>query len=117
MVMSSELAVFLPSHRFESPGATKDPPIDRIVYVKSFEAHGPHISQNVKQLVTKRVFNKRLWHELCDTLRRLVGTAAPGIMIVQFRMKKLVIIGSIPITIDCNVVAFIVFEEGFHIRP
>ncbi|GFW14792.1 hypothetical protein TNCV_1562551 [Trichonephila clavipes] len=22
--------------------------------------------------------------------------------------------GSIPITIDCNVVAFIVFEEGFH---
>ncbi|GFX98271.1 hypothetical protein TNCV_4909141 [Trichonephila clavipes] len=22
--------------------------------------------------------------------------------------------GSIPITIDCNVVAFVVFEEGFH---
>ncbi|GFY10887.1 uncharacterized protein TNCV_1124091 [Trichonephila clavipes] len=44
----------------------------------------------------------RLWHELCDMLRRLVGTTAPGHH------------GSIPITIDCNVVAFIVFEEGFH---
>ncbi|GFW14157.1 uncharacterized protein TNCV_3547461 [Trichonephila clavipes] len=30
----------------------------------------------------------RLWHELCDMLRRLVGTTAPDIMIVQFRMKK-----------------------------
>ncbi|GFX91135.1 DDE_3 domain-containing protein [Trichonephila clavipes] len=36
----------------------------------------------------------RLWHELCDMLRRLVSNH-----------------GSIPITIDCNVVAFIVFEE------
>ncbi|GFT06815.1 uncharacterized protein TNCV_18001 [Trichonephila clavipes] len=34
----------------------------------------------------------RLWHELCDMLRRLVGTTAPG----------------------HHVVAFIVFEEGFH---
>ncbi|GFX14589.1 uncharacterized protein TNCV_4015871 [Trichonephila clavipes] len=30
----------------------------------------------------------RLWHELCDMLRRLVGTTAPGIMIVQFRNEK-----------------------------
>ncbi|GFT90079.1 alpha-2 adrenergic receptor [Trichonephila clavipes] len=29
-------------------------------------------------------------------------------------MKKVSNHGSIPITIDCNVVAFIVFEEGFH---
>ncbi|GFV06134.1 uncharacterized protein TNCV_1084081 [Trichonephila clavipes] len=36
----------------------------------------------------------RLWHELWDMLRRLVSNH-----------------GSIPITIDCNVVAFIVFEE------
>ncbi|GFT28556.1 hypothetical protein TNCV_429521 [Trichonephila clavipes] len=36
------------------------------------------------------------------------------IMIVQFRNEKGSNHGSIPITIDCNVVAFIVFEEGFH---
>ncbi|GFV31456.1 uncharacterized protein TNCV_3462621 [Trichonephila clavipes] len=33
----------------------------------------------------------RLWHELCDMLRRLVGTTALDIMIVQFRNEKLVI--------------------------
>ncbi|GFY01650.1 chitin-binding type-2 domain-containing protein [Trichonephila clavipes] len=36
------------------------------------------------------------------------------IMIVQFRNEKVSNHGSIPINIDCNVVAFIVFEEGFH---
>ncbi|GFT78226.1 hypothetical protein TNCV_4335901 [Trichonephila clavipes] len=36
------------------------------------------------------------------------------IMIVQFRNEKVSNHVSIPITIDCNVVAFIVFEEGFH---
>ncbi|GFU81940.1 hypothetical protein TNCV_2537491 [Trichonephila clavipes] len=36
------------------------------------------------------------------------------IMIAQFRNEKVSNHGSIPITIDCNVVAFIVFEEGFH---
>ncbi|GFW82150.1 uncharacterized protein TNCV_5056251 [Trichonephila clavipes] len=57
----------------------------------------------------------RLWHELCDMLRRLVGTTAPGhIMIVQFRNEKVSNHDSVPITIDCNVVAFIVFEERFH---
>ncbi|GFU67388.1 DUF4817 domain-containing protein [Trichonephila clavipes] len=35
-------------------------------------------------------------------------------MIVQFRDEKVSNHGSIPIPIDCNVVAFIVFEEGFH---
>ncbi|GFX77810.1 hypothetical protein TNCV_1107271 [Trichonephila clavipes] len=35
-------------------------------------------------------------------------------MIVQFMNEKVSNHGSIPITIDCNVVAFIVFEEGFH---
>ncbi|GFX51396.1 hypothetical protein TNCV_3103291 [Trichonephila clavipes] len=35
-------------------------------------------------------------------------------MIVQFRNEKVSNHGSIPITIDCNVMAFIVFEEGFH---
>ncbi|GFV30858.1 hypothetical protein TNCV_4012921 [Trichonephila clavipes] len=36
------------------------------------------------------------------------------IMIVQFRNEKVSNHGSIPITMDCNVVAFIVFEEGFQ---
>ncbi|GFT36296.1 hypothetical protein TNCV_3464611 [Trichonephila clavipes] len=53
----------------------------------------------------------RLWHELCDMLRRLVGPQLLDIMIVQFRNEKVSNHGSIPITIDCNVVAFIVFEE------
>ncbi|GFY26955.1 hypothetical protein TNCV_930961 [Trichonephila clavipes] len=35
-------------------------------------------------------------------------------MIVQFRNEKVSNHGCIPITIECNVVAFIVFEEGFH---
>ncbi|GFU51389.1 hypothetical protein TNCV_4752551 [Trichonephila clavipes] len=35
-------------------------------------------------------------------------------MIDQFRNEKVSNHASIPITIDCNVVAFIVFEEGFH---
>ncbi|GFV37822.1 hypothetical protein TNCV_4210911 [Trichonephila clavipes] len=35
-------------------------------------------------------------------------------MIVQFRNEKVSNHGFVPITIDCNVVAFIVFEEGFH---
>ncbi|GFW24598.1 cullin-4A [Trichonephila clavipes] len=35
-------------------------------------------------------------------------------MIVPFRNEKVSNHSSIPITIDCNVVAFIVFEEGFH---
>ncbi|GFX26637.1 alpha-2 adrenergic receptor [Trichonephila clavipes] len=35
-------------------------------------------------------------------------------MVVQFWNEKVSNHGSIPITIDCNVVAFIVFEEGFH---
>ncbi|GFV94565.1 hypothetical protein TNCV_3826321 [Trichonephila clavipes] len=56
----------------------------------------------------------RLWHELCDMLRHLVEPQLLDIMIVQFRNEKVSNHGSIPITIDCNVVAFIVFEEGFH---
>ncbi|GFV48946.1 hypothetical protein TNCV_1093461 [Trichonephila clavipes] len=35
-------------------------------------------------------------------------------MIVQLRNEKVSNHDSTPITIDCNVVAFIVFEEGFH---
>ncbi|GFW97423.1 hypothetical protein TNCV_4991001 [Trichonephila clavipes] len=54
----------------------------------------------------------RLWHELCDMLRPvLLEPQLLDIMIVQFRNEKVSNHGSIPITIDCNVVAFIVFEE------
>ncbi|GFU48333.1 hypothetical protein TNCV_4343711, partial [Trichonephila clavipes] len=47
-----------------------------------------------------------------DMLRRLVGTTAPGHMIVQFRNEKVSNHGSITIPIDCNVVAFIVFGRS-----
>ncbi|GFX72771.1 uncharacterized protein TNCV_4063661 [Trichonephila clavipes] len=57
----------------------------------------------------------RLWHELCDMLRHLVGTTAAGYHDCSiFRNEKVSNHGSIPIPIDCNVVAFIVLEEGFH---
>ncbi|GFU06226.1 hypothetical protein TNCV_4765311 [Trichonephila clavipes] len=55
----------------------------------------------------------RLWHELCDMLPSCWNHSS-DIMIVQFRNEKVSNHGSIPITIDSNVGAFIVFEEGFH---
>ncbi|GFV84533.1 hypothetical protein TNCV_2481471 [Trichonephila clavipes] len=54
----------------------------------------------------------RLWHELCCAV--LLEPQLLDIMLVQFKNEKVNNHGSIPITIDCNVVAFIVFEEGFH---
>ncbi|GFT56748.1 hypothetical protein TNCV_1268641 [Trichonephila clavipes] len=57
----------------------------------------------------------RLWHESCVTCCAvLLKPQLLDIMIVQFRNENVSNHGSIPITIDCNVVAFIVFEEGFH---
>ncbi|GFU73203.1 uncharacterized protein TNCV_2030731 [Trichonephila clavipes] len=55
----------------------------------------------------------RLWHELCDMLRRLVGTTAPDIMIVQFKNEKLVIMALYrsPLTVTLRLHHF---EEGFH---
>ncbi|GFU02717.1 hypothetical protein TNCV_1384451 [Trichonephila clavipes] len=47
-------------------------------------------------------------------LRHLVGTTVPGHHDCLIQERKVSNHGSIPITIDCNVVAFIVFEEGFH---
>ncbi|GFT57608.1 hypothetical protein TNCV_3741891 [Trichonephila clavipes] len=55
----------------------------------------------------------RLWHELCTSCAVFVGTTALDIMIVQFRNEKVSNRGSVPSPLDCNVVAFIVFE-GFH---
>ncbi|GFU28862.1 hypothetical protein TNCV_469991 [Trichonephila clavipes] len=56
----------------------------------------------------------RLWHSCVTCCAVLLEPQLLDIMIVQFRIEKVSIHGSIPITIDCNVVAFIVFEEGFH---
>ncbi|GFV90609.1 hypothetical protein TNCV_2223251 [Trichonephila clavipes] len=56
----------------------------------------------------------RLWRELCDMLRGLLEPQLLDIMIVQFRNEKVSNHGFTPITIDCNVESFIVFEEGFH---
>ncbi|GFV27619.1 hypothetical protein TNCV_4181641 [Trichonephila clavipes] len=56
----------------------------------------------------------RLWYALCDCCAVLLEPQLLDIMNVQFRNEKVSNQGSIPITIDCDVVAFIVFEEGFH---
>ncbi|GFT60470.1 hypothetical protein TNCV_1965861 [Trichonephila clavipes] len=83
--------------------------------VKSQDLGGQFTGQNVKLGGHQTCFSiNRLWHELCDMLRRLLEPQLLDIMIVQLRNEKVSNHGSIPITIDCNVVAFIVFEEGFH---
>ncbi|GFV67250.1 hypothetical protein TNCV_3670051 [Trichonephila clavipes] len=71
--------------------------------------------QNVKLGGQKTCLSiNRLRHELCDMCAILLEPQLLDIMIVQFRNEKVSNHGSIPITIDCNVVAFIVLEEGFH---
>ncbi|GFT34007.1 hypothetical protein TNCV_4384591 [Trichonephila clavipes] len=65
--------------------------------------------------VTKRVFQSIDCGTSCVTCCAVfLEPQLLDIMIVQFRNEKVSNHGSIPITIDCNVVAFIVFEEGFH---
>ncbi|GFU22306.1 uncharacterized protein TNCV_4856401 [Trichonephila clavipes] len=57
-------------------------------------------------------FNKSIVGMSCVTCcADLLEPQLLDIMIVQFRNEKVSNHGSIPITIDCNVVAFIVFEE------
>ncbi|GFU03313.1 hypothetical protein TNCV_3338321 [Trichonephila clavipes] len=53
----------------------------------------------------------RLWTSCVTCSTVLLEPQLLDIMIVQFRNEKVSNHGSIPITIDCNVVAFIVFEE------
>ncbi|GFT62030.1 hypothetical protein TNCV_3811981 [Trichonephila clavipes] len=68
--------------------------------------------QNVKLGVTKRVFQSIDCGKSCVTCCAvLLEPQLLDIMIVQFSNEKVSNHGSIPITIDCNVVAFIVFEE------
>ncbi|GFW42628.1 uncharacterized protein TNCV_256891 [Trichonephila clavipes] len=59
-------------------------------------------------------FNKSIVARAVTCCAVLLEPQLLDIMIVQFRNEKVSNHGSIPITIDCNVVAFIVFEEGFH---
>ncbi|GFT83305.1 hypothetical protein TNCV_3003781 [Trichonephila clavipes] len=69
----------------------------------------------IRMAVTKRVFQEIDCGTSCVTCCVvLLEPQLLDIMIVQFRNEKVSNHGSIPITIDCNVVAFIVFEEGFH---
>ncbi|GFT71223.1 hypothetical protein TNCV_3002181 [Trichonephila clavipes] len=71
--------------------------------------------QNVKLAAHQTCLSiNRLWHELCDICAVLLKPQLLDIMIVQFKNEKVGNHDSIPITINCNVVAFIVFEEGFH---
>ncbi|GFW13777.1 hypothetical protein TNCV_1669931 [Trichonephila clavipes] len=78
------------------------------------EFRGPR-SDYVRQAVTKRVFQSIDCGTICVTCCAvLFEPQLLDIMIVQFRNEKVSNHGSIPITIDSNVVAFIVFEEGFH---
>ncbi|GFV27596.1 hypothetical protein TNCV_2359341 [Trichonephila clavipes] len=60
--------------------------------------------QNAEQRSPNLSFNKSFVHELCDMLRRLVGTTGPDIMIVQFRNEKLVIMALYrsPLTLTPN---------------
>ncbi|GFX59928.1 hypothetical protein TNCV_4984411 [Trichonephila clavipes] len=43
-----------------------------------------------------------------------IGNNTANVVFQMVRNEKVSNHGSIPITIDCNVVAFIVVEEGFH---
>ncbi|GFT39075.1 uncharacterized protein TNCV_3691531 [Trichonephila clavipes] len=56
----------------------------------------------------------RLWHELCDMLRRLVRTTAPGHHEFNSGMKKLVIMALYRSPLTVTLWPSSLFEEGFH---
>ncbi|GFW05354.1 histone-lysine N-methyltransferase SETMAR [Trichonephila clavipes] len=87
----------------------------RPIFDDFFQHLWPYIGNNMANAVTKRVFESIDCGTSCVTCCAvLLEPQLLDIMIVQFRNEKVSNHGSIPITIDCNVVAFIVFEEGFH---
>ncbi|GFW45507.1 hypothetical protein TNCV_3244471 [Trichonephila clavipes] len=100
----------------------------RPVFDDFFQHLWPYIGNNTANVVfqmvkhlggqftgPKRVFQSIDCGTSCVTCCAvLLEPQLLDIMIVQFRNEKVSNHGSIPITIDCNVVAFIVFEEGFH---
>ncbi|GFX51185.1 hypothetical protein TNCV_2735361 [Trichonephila clavipes] len=49
----------------------------RPVFDDFFQHLWPYIGNNMANVVFQMV-KDRLWHELCDMLRRLAGTTAPG---------------------------------------
>ncbi|GFW39454.1 hypothetical protein TNCV_3907631 [Trichonephila clavipes] len=69
--------------------------------------------QNVRKLGGHQtcLLINQLWHELGGHVAPSCWNHSSGHHDCSPRMKKLANHGSIPITIDCNVVAFIVFEE------
>ncbi|GFV26587.1 hypothetical protein TNCV_1388841 [Trichonephila clavipes] len=95
------------------PMTLHSPTENSLAVLKSPRSWRPiHRVQNVKLGGHQTCLSiNRLWHELCDMLRRLVGTTAPGHHDCSIQNEKVSNHGSIPITIDCNVVAFIVFED------
>ncbi|GFU78929.1 glycogen phosphorylase, muscle form [Trichonephila clavipes] len=91
---------------------------------KTFNRHLHYTLVKDRNVATQRDYYFALAHTVKDHLvSRWIRTQQYyyekdpkllDIMIVQFRNEKVSNHGSLPITIDCNVVAFIVFEEGFH---
>ncbi|GFX80297.1 uncharacterized protein TNCV_2643131 [Trichonephila clavipes] len=83
--------------------------------VKSQDLGGQFTGPKREIIGHKRVFQSIDCGTSCVTCCAvLLEPQLLDIVIVQFRNEKVSNHGSIPITIDCNVVAFIVFEEGFH---
>ncbi|GFV82000.1 HTH_Tnp_Tc3_2 domain-containing protein [Trichonephila clavipes] len=75
-----------------------------------FQHLWPYIGNNTANVVFQMETRmERLGRKLCCAV--LLEPQLLDIMIVQFSNEKVSNHGSIPITIDCNVLAFIVFEE------
>ncbi|GFT86480.1 hypothetical protein TNCV_3259751 [Trichonephila clavipes] len=76
-----------------------------------------HLEDNIRRVIADirpQMLEKVIenWTSRLDYIRASRGSPMPEII---FKMnEKVSNHGPMPITIDCNVVAFIVFEEGFH---
>ncbi|GFY04724.1 hypothetical protein TNCV_419791 [Trichonephila clavipes] len=100
--------------KFDTEVTFRDPDGAIVIY-NARTAEKTIIVNNITLAVTKRVFQSIDCGTSCVTCCAvLLEPQLLDIMIVQFKNEKVSNHGSIPITIDCTVVAFIVFEEGFH---
>ncbi|GFW89484.1 hypothetical protein TNCV_3967741 [Trichonephila clavipes] len=109
----------LPVRGFLHRGRLQQKPSSRILAFQlcwtKMAIGSPPADQGAERAVTKRVFQSIDCGTSCVTCCAvLLEPQLLDIMIVQFRNEKVSNHGSIPITIDRCVVAFIVFEEGFH---
>ncbi|GFT68607.1 uncharacterized protein TNCV_1841971 [Trichonephila clavipes] len=98
----------------------------RPIFDDFFQHLWPYIGNNTANVVFQKVkrpkreirrspnvsFNKSIVARAVTCCAVLLEPQLLDIMIVQFRNEKVSNHGSIPITIDCNVVAFIVFEDS-----